>query len=98
MMLKTPLSLKAEHDELHAQLGQAIEAGGATGEAAAKVAKALHLHFLKEEEYALPPLGLLPALAEAGSCRRWRRLWPWPIALRLISDRCSWSIGRSWPP
>jgi len=64
MMLKTPLSLKAEHDELHAQLGRAIEAGGATGEAAAKVAKALHPHFLKEEEYALPPLGLLPALAE----------------------------------
>lgn len=64
MMLKTPLSLKAEHDELHAQLGRAIEVGGATGEAAAKVAKALHPHFLKEEEYALPPLGLLPALAE----------------------------------
>lgn len=64
MILKTPLSLKAEHEELHAQLGRAIEAGGATGEAAAIVAKALHPHFLKEEEYALPPLGLLPALAE----------------------------------
>ena len=64
MMLKTPQSLKAEHEELHAQLAQAIGAGGATGEAAARVAKALHPHFLKEEEYALPPLGLLPALAE----------------------------------
>ena len=64
MILKTPQSLKAEHDELHAQLAQAKDAGGATGEAAAKVAKALHPHFLKEEEYALPPLGLLPALAE----------------------------------
>ncbi len=63
-MLKTPQSLKAEHDELQAQLGLAIEAGGATGKAAAKVAEALHPHFLKEEEYALPPLGLMPALAE----------------------------------
>lgn len=64
MMLKTPQSLKAEHDELHAQLAQARDSGGATGKAAAQVAKALHPHFLKEEEYALPPLGLLPALAE----------------------------------
>ncbi len=64
MLLKTPQSLRAEHDELHAQLAQAIGSGGATGEAAARVAEALHPHFLKEEEYALPPLGLLPALAE----------------------------------
>jgi hypothetical protein len=38
--------------------------GGQTGEAARVVAKVLHDHFLKEEEYALPPLGLLPALSE----------------------------------
>lgn len=66
MILKTPQSLKAEHDELHAQLAQARNSGGATGEAAARVAKVLHPHFLKEEEYALPPLGLLPTLAEGG--------------------------------
>jgi len=64
MILKTPQSLKAEHDQLHAQLAQAIGSGGATGEAAARVAKVLHPHFLKEEEFALPTLGLLPALAE----------------------------------
>jgi len=28
------------------------------------VADILHAHFLKEEEYALPPLGMLPVLAE----------------------------------
>lgn len=67
MMLKTPQSLKAEHDELHAQLAQARDSGGATGKAAAEVAKVLHPHFLKEEEYALPLLGLLPALAEGGA-------------------------------
>lgn len=67
MMLQTPQSLKAEHDELHALLAQARDSDGATGEAAAEVAKVLHPHFLKEEEYALPPLGLLPALAEGGT-------------------------------
>jgi hypothetical protein len=67
MELKTPQSLKLEHEELHAQLARATKAGGATGEAAKTVAKALHPHFLKEEEYALPPLGLLPILAEGKS-------------------------------
>jgi len=62
MDLKTPSSLKAEHEELHAQLARAANAGGATEDAAKAVAKALHPHFLKEEEYALPPLALLPIL------------------------------------
>jgi len=64
MELKTPQSLRTEHDELHARLAKATKAGGATSVAAKTVAKALHPHFLKEEEYALPPLGLLPILAE----------------------------------
>jgi hypothetical protein len=63
MNLKTPSSLKTEHEELHAQLARAELSGGATGKAAKAVAKALHPHFLKEEECALPPLGLLPAMA-----------------------------------
>jgi thiamine monophosphate kinase len=46
------------------ELGKAIGLGGDTGEAAKAVAEVLHNHFLKEEEYALPQLGLLPALAE----------------------------------
>ena len=64
MNINTPQSLKVEHEELHAELAKAKKAGGATGEAAQMVAKVLHPHFLKEEEYALPPLGLLPVLAE----------------------------------
>ena len=47
-----------EHDELHADLVKATKAGGQAGEAAKAVAKVLHNHFHKEEEYALPPLGL----------------------------------------
>ncbi len=64
MEFMIPKSLKLEHEELHTELVEATKAGGQVAEAARVVAKALHPHFIKEEEYALPPLGLLPALAE----------------------------------
>lgn len=59
-----PTSLKAEHKEIHEELAKVIKLGGKTGEAAKEVEKALHPHFLKEEEYAMPPLGLLQPLSE----------------------------------
>ena len=64
MKLKIPPSLKAEHEEIHAELAKALNAGGDTAKAAKRVAELLHPHFVKEEEFALPPLGLLPVLAE----------------------------------
>ena len=64
MNLQTPAALKAEHEELHGDLARATKAGGSTGEAAKAVAKLMHPHFVKEEEYALPPLGLLTALSK----------------------------------
>ena len=64
IQFKIPESLKAEHVELHEDLARAIKAGGKTAEAARAVEDVLHPHFLKEEEYALPPLGLLSSLAE----------------------------------
>jgi hypothetical protein len=59
-----PASVKAEHDELHEELEKAIEVEGEVGEAAERVARLLHPHFVKEEEYALPPLTALNRLAE----------------------------------
>jgi len=59
-----PKSLKLEHEELHAELAKATQVGGKIGDSAKTVAKILHPHFMKEEEYALPPLGLLSSLAE----------------------------------
>lgn len=59
-----PESLKAEHAELHEELEKATEAGGKVAETAKVVAKLLEAHFVKEEEYALPPLGLLSSLAQ----------------------------------
>jgi hypothetical protein len=63
MDITIPQPLKSEHDELHAELVKATNAGGKIAEAAKAVAALLHPHFIKEEAYALPPLGLLPLLA-----------------------------------
>lgn len=63
MNFKTPISLKKEHEELHDMLRKATQLSGKTGETAKKVAELMHPHFVKEEEYALPPLGLLPLLS-----------------------------------
>lgn len=63
MEFAIPGSLKAEHEELHAVLGAATREEGELGVAASAVAELMHPHFLKEEEYALPPLGLLRDLS-----------------------------------
>jgi len=63
MEFKIPHPLKEEHEELHNMLRKATQLSDKTGEAATTVAKLMHPHFVKEEEYALPPLGLLPLIA-----------------------------------
>lgn len=62
MSFTIPTSLKLEHVHLHKGLAAAIAKGARTGEAARIVAQRLHPHFLSEEEFALPPLGLLAVL------------------------------------
>ena len=74
MTPKIPRPLKLEHEELHAELVRATKAGGKTAEAAKSVAKVLHNHFVKEEEFALPPLGLLSLLAQAHVDRKMRNI------------------------
>ncbi len=66
MRFEIPAPLKAEHDELHARLVTATQAPGAVGEAAREVARLLHPHFVKEEEFALPALGLLADVVRGG--------------------------------
>jgi hemerythrin superfamily protein len=79
MRLMIPHSLRVEHEELHAELAKATREGGQVGEAAKAVAKVLHPHFLREEEYALPPLGLLTLLAEG------TEIADMPAALRMTA-------------
>lgn len=64
MEFKIPEPLKSGHEDLHAELARAARAGGNIGEAAKAVAEIMHPHFVKEEEYALPPLGLLTPLSK----------------------------------
>ena len=47
---------------LHEELVKATKESGPIGEAARAVAKLMHPHFVKEEDFALPPLGLLRLL------------------------------------
>jgi len=62
--MKAPLSIRREHEELHADLARAEREPGPIGEAARAVARILHPHFLREDEYAIPPLAPLPRLAK----------------------------------
>jgi hypothetical protein len=64
LQITIPSSISEEHKELHRQLETAIESGGSTSAAAKIVAERLNSHFKKEEEYALPQLGLLTQLAQ----------------------------------
>lgn len=64
MKISIPKPLKLEHKELHEELLEAIKASGLIGKAAEAVAEVLHPHFVREEEYALPPIGLLRVLAK----------------------------------
>jgi Hemerythrin HHE cation binding domain len=72
MDIKIPEPLKVEHEELHAELVALTRAPGQVGETARNVAALLHPHFVKEEEYALPPLGLLAPIAQRGATSEMR--------------------------
>lgn len=61
--LQAPSALRREHEELHADLARASQAPGRVGETAREVARLLHPHFLREDEFAMPPLALLAPLA-----------------------------------
>jgi hemerythrin superfamily protein len=63
LKMEIPASIAAEHKELHETLDNVIRSGGKTGNAARAVAERLSAHFEKEEEFALPQLGLLVDLA-----------------------------------
>ncbi len=63
-ILSTPAAIEQEHRHLMHDLEAAIAAGGQTAVQARKVAAVLKPHFKQEEAFAMPPLGLLPALTQ----------------------------------
>jgi len=58
-----PQSLRTEHEEIHKALAAATRAPGRVGAAAKELAAVLDPHFERENQIALPPLGLLAPLA-----------------------------------
>jgi len=64
MELSTPTPLKSEHEALHAEINRAAKLEDRTGKATRLVARLIERHFAREEEFTLPPLGLLPSLAQ----------------------------------
>jgi hypothetical protein len=73
---ESPEALKLEHEDFHDQLHKAAQIGGTTGEAAQEVLRVLRPHILLEEEFAIPPLTLLPALAQGKVTREMARMIP----------------------
>lgn len=64
MLPAMPNSLRIEHEELRADLEQAIRIGGRIGEAARALWSLLHPHFRKEDDNVFLGLGLLQTVAE----------------------------------
>ena len=61
--IQIPQSLQTEHEAIHSALVRATKAPGGVGAAARELAAVLDPHFEREDEIALPPLGLLAPLA-----------------------------------
>jgi len=64
MPLKIPEAMELEHEELHEELRKATRMPGNVGKAAKRVAQVLHPHFERENELALPVIGVARELAE----------------------------------
>jgi hypothetical protein len=82
MNFDIPKPLQIEHQELHATLVKATKEPGAVGEAAREVARLLHPHFVREEEFALPPIALLADIALRGVTPQMAEVLPLTRRLR----------------
>jgi iron-sulfur cluster repair protein YtfE (RIC family) len=81
-----PSALQAEHDRLHAKLQEAAREPAPIGDIARQVADLLHPHFVKEEQFALPPLGLLSELAHGTITREMEDVLPMTARLTRELD------------
>lgn len=85
--IRIPESLREEHAEIHAELERATSAPGAVGAAARSLAALLQPHFVREEQIALPPLGLLAPLARGERGPRLRAVLPMTDSLKAELPR-----------
>ena len=85
--LRIPESIRAEHEEIHAELERITRMPGDIGAAARTLAAVLHPHFVREEQIALPPLGLLAPLARGDAATGMRGVLPMTDSLRAELPR-----------
>jgi hypothetical protein len=85
--IQIPESMRAEHAAIHEELVRATKLEGSVGAAARDLAGVLHPHFVREEEIALPPLGLLAPLARGESNAEMRDVLRMTDALRAELPR-----------
>ena len=74
--IEIPGSMRAEHGDIHRSLEAATQVAGAVGDAARDLEERLAPHFMREEQIALPPLGLLESLARGESPSEMRSVLP----------------------
>ncbi|HEX7125778.1 MAG TPA: hemerythrin domain-containing protein [Thermodesulfobacteriota bacterium] len=94
MTFEAPKPLALEHEALHRSLVDAINAGGRIGQAAKAVAEVLHPHFVREEQIATPPLGLLARLATGEATPDMAAVLPLTDALEAELPRMLTEHGR----
>ena len=82
-----PESIRIEHEKIHTELVRATKLPGPVGAAARELAAVLHPHFVREEQIALPPLGLLAALARREHDEGMQRVLPMTDSLRAELPR-----------
>lgn len=85
--IRIPESLAREHREIHTSLLRATRLRGPVGAAARALAKVLDPHFVREEQIALPPLGLLAPLARGDDAKAMRAILPLTDSLRIELPR-----------
>ena len=77
-----PSSIREEHHEIHTALSRATTLGGRTGPAARALLAVLQPHFEREEQIALPPLGMMAPWARGDSLAAPAWLLPMTDSLR----------------
>lgn len=85
--IQIPKAMQLEHMEIHNGLVSATKMPGEVGEAARKLAAVLDPHFVREEQIALPPLGLLAPLSRGEFTREMREVLAMTDALRAELPR-----------
>jgi len=85
--IQIPEAMRLEHMEIHGGLVRATKTPGQVGGAARKLAVVLDPHFVREEQIALPPLGLLAPLSRGEFTPEMREVLSMTDALRAELPR-----------